>query len=721
MATPGIPGSTVMGPEGSVHGSSTFTEKLPPSFDGHSNYSVYRQDVELWLCFTSLDKEKQGPALIGRLSGEAKASAKTLSVAVITGRDGADKILQHLDKSYAIDATDQLDIDLATFLDYSWKNHMPVEQFIAGFHSRLDRVASLNMDAKLKGHLLLRQAGLDMHTRNMIVGASSGKYDVPVFQTPSARRIATTQSPRQWPHSPKMSLSSYVPFAKKKGHIKKELFQAHPPRKGIISGKGTKRCILHLSHVKYGPFMPCYSGFRCLHICCGKDTLDLAMKQLGLDNVGDASPKLQYHRFGNYEENQKSLFAVLFPFEFKSKDNKTLNFKIHFDVIDGSLPFLIGFPSLKAMGANLNFASMTLGINVSDGYHKIQLEHNQHHLYLPFRLVKRSYGNSKKESYYSPGQAICAPSRPRQGYSRAQPNRTEMFDPGNLRKLHLQMRHGTHSAMRNWIQSAGKWSPELDKCITELLLDCECKIANMPKPHAVASTRPPETEKQTAVALDVVFFEGVPCLHVVDKCTEWSEAAVLRSRAMSEQLAAFQRIQVLRHGNPQRIYGDREYLNRDFTSMCSGISAEFIPVAANDHEANGTIERANRTLRNFFMRTRAENQKSSIGDILAEATFGKNICVGSKAASSFDLLYGHKPRLMDSALQPHSPPVSISEHVKKVASQRINRMLRSNIRRTDPVKVGDYVYYWRDNARWLGPARVVDISDHIVTVIHDEQ
>ncbi len=155
--------------------------------------------------------------------------------------------------------------------------------------------------------------------------------------------------------------------------------------------------------------------------------------------------------------------------------------------------------------------------------------------------------------------------------------------------------------------------------------------------------------------------------------------------------------------------------------MCSGISAQFFPVAANDHEANGTIERANRTLRNFFMRIRAENQKSSVGEILAEATFGKNICVGSKTASSFELLYGRKPRLLDSSSQPHSPPVTISEHVKAVANQRINRMLRSNIRRTDPVKVGDYVYYWRDNVRWLGPARVVDVSDHIVTVIHDEK
>ncbi len=37
------------------------------------------------------------------------------------------------------------------------------------------------------------------------------------------------------------------------------------------------------------------------------------------------------------------------------------------------------------------------------------------------------------------------------------------------------------------------------------------------------------------------------------------------------------------------------------------------------------------------------------------------------------------------------------------------------------MKIGDYVYFWRDKSRWLGPARVVEISDHVVTLVHDEQ
>lgn len=132
---------------------------------------------------TSLSATKQGPALIGRLSGEAKSDAKTLGVAAISALDGATQILDHLDKSYGVDSVDQLDIDLANFFEFSWSGNMTVEENIAGFHARIDKIAELALDSKLKGHLLLQQAGLDNNTRNMIVGAASGNYSVDKVST----------------------------------------------------------------------------------------------------------------------------------------------------------------------------------------------------------------------------------------------------------------------------------------------------------------------------------------------------------------------------------------------------------------------------------------------------------------------------------------------------------------------------------------------------------
>eukprot|EP00171_Calliarthron_tuberculosum_P003966 IDg3966t1 len=83
-----------MGPDGSVASSNAFSDRVPPTFDGR-------------------------PTLIGRLGAEAKQSAKTLTLQIISSDDGVMKILEHLDMSYAVDVTNRLDLNLADFLDYT--------------------------------------------------------------------------------------------------------------------------------------------------------------------------------------------------------------------------------------------------------------------------------------------------------------------------------------------------------------------------------------------------------------------------------------------------------------------------------------------------------------------------------------------------------------------------------------------------------------------------
>ena len=169
--------SLVMGPDGAAASASALSDKVPASFDGQSNYAAYREKMKVWLVLTSLPPNKQGPAVVGRLRGEAESSAMSLGIERISAIDVVNKVLEHLDKSYSIDASNQLDTDLAEFLDFRWQKSMTVEQSIAGFHVRLDRLSSLNIDEKLKSHLLLRHADLDARDRNMIVGSAAGKYE----------------------------------------------------------------------------------------------------------------------------------------------------------------------------------------------------------------------------------------------------------------------------------------------------------------------------------------------------------------------------------------------------------------------------------------------------------------------------------------------------------------------------------------------------------------
>ncbi len=70
------------------------------------------------------------------------------------------------------------------------------------------------------------------------------------------------------------------------------------------------------------------------------------MRIMGLTCVDDPEPIQKSHRFGNYDEDQPTLFSVKFPFNLRSLNKKTAAFNIRLDVIAGGLPFLIGLPDV---------------------------------------------------------------------------------------------------------------------------------------------------------------------------------------------------------------------------------------------------------------------------------------------------------------------------------------------------------------------------------------
>eukprot|EP00171_Calliarthron_tuberculosum_P018277 IDg18277t1 len=793
-----------MGPDGTVSSTSAFSDKVPPAFNGRSNYASFREDVSLWLLLTSMEAKRRGPALIGRLGGEAKSSAKTLTLEVISSEDGVNSILEHLDKSYAVDATNQLDLDLATFLDYVWEKSMTVEQFIAGFHARLDKIAALNIDNKLKGHLLLRQAALDAQDRNIIVGAASGKYDVKDIS------IALRQAYRNSKdNEATMSTASSSKQCAKCKSLGKMCFKCRRYREGKNSDRRKEKpASQRIAFYTFSTQPPNEANCRAIvdsGACAsvvGKKTLDNAMRVLRISNVPDAGTAAKC----------------------RSKDNnKQFEFDVKFDVIEGDLPFLIGLPTLRAMKSSLNFYNLTMGMKLGSYYYRIQLQQDSNHLYLSLSSSDDSKGHSsnpmsttcysslgnsnssrtrnsdashartlkqssfiKDGHYYAsssgnvhenqqvtidriqsekltntkqPTVGDChsgfyhAPDISRNedteiqlqsryasknetssdresssaGSSNLSPanltseNPNAKFDPKDLLKLHLQLKHGSSTQMSDWIRAAGRWDKELGAHIDSLLLSCKCKIARSPTPHPVVSTRVPNRDKQSEIALDLIKIDGASFLHVVCKCTGWSETGGLKRKELKEQIRVLRRIWINRHGAPLKIYGDNEYNKAEFLALCELIGAEFIPIAANDHEANGSIESANRTLRSYCRRLRSEDQKSSLADIVNEATFGKNIAKGSKLASSFELMYGKKPRIYDKYDDINASPITIEQNNRRTAQKRMNEMLRSNVRSYDDIKIGDHVYYWRDQHRWIGPALVVERNDTTVTVMHNKK
>lgn len=169
-------------------------------------------------------------------------------------------------------------------------------------------------------------------------------------------------------------------------------------------------------------------------------------------------------------------------------------------------------------------------------------------------------------------------------------------------KLHLQLRHASLTAMKYWIKAIRLRTPDLEENIKQLLLECNCKLAKHPVAHLINSVNLSTTSKQEHPCLDHVFIEGMPILHIVDKCTSWSETFAMGTRQLDSECGAFTKARLHHHRLPRTVTGDNEFNRGAFREMCDIHDIKFIPKAANAHEANGIVERENRTLRSFFLR-----------------------------------------------------------------------------------------------------------------------
>lgn len=95
------------------------------------------------------------------------------------------------------------------------------------------------------------------------------------------------------------------------------------------------------------------------------------------------------------------------------------------------------------------------------------------------------------------------------------------------------------------------------------------KTAAVETPTTLSNT--PKSVQHQEVAVHIVFLEGAPVIQIVEKCTTWSETSILTRLSLEEQIAAFQRIPVLRHAPPTVVYGDNENKKDPSRIYCQGL------------------------------------------------------------------------------------------------------------------------------------------------------
>ena len=76
------------------------SSKIPPLLSKSPVYTDSRKKIDIWSSSTTLEKDKQGVAVLLSLEGAAEEAALELGVSIINSTDGLKSIIQQLDKLY---------------------------------------------------------------------------------------------------------------------------------------------------------------------------------------------------------------------------------------------------------------------------------------------------------------------------------------------------------------------------------------------------------------------------------------------------------------------------------------------------------------------------------------------------------------------------------------------------------------------------------------------
>lgn len=133
------------------------------------------------------------------------------------------------------------------------------------------------------------------------------------------------------------------------------------------------------------------------------------------------------------------------------------------------------------------------------------------------------------------------------------------------------------------------WYPSMADYITSIIQLCSCPQSSTPAHHPKVAIRPPSVDPMNRIIIDILHFESNNFLHSVDEATAWSEAGRITNKIITHKLAVIERIHSWRHGTPRYIRCDNEFNDDEFVIYYLYHGIKLLPVAANDHEANGLI------------------------------------------------------------------------------------------------------------------------------------
>lgn len=306
------------------------------------------------------------------------------------------------------------------------------------------------------------------------------------------------------------------------------------------------------------------------------------------------------------------------------------------------------------------------------------------------------------------------------------------YTKAELQRLHLHFFHPTAGKLFQLIKRArpDQATGELHRTITAISKHCSTCRSYSRKPFRFrASIGPDQIVFNHEIAIDLMWLEGNPVLHVVDTHTHFQNATVLRSKRTEDIWAAFVECWASIYvGYPRVIRLDQEASFRasvfDDLATANGVELRFS--GTESHNSIGPGERYHAPLRRVFKILREHHPRIEPEIILRYAVKAMNDSMGPEGLVPSLLVFGTLPTfpIVSSDRPEQADRLSAmkrarDEMAKITAELRIREALRSRLPPSTRYHLapGDKVRVFRERSqRWEGPFTITKTREKEVWV-----
>lgn len=300
-----------------------------------------------------------------------------------------------------------------------------------------------------------------------------------------------------------------------------------------------------------------------------------------------------------------------------------------------------------------------------------------------------------------------------------------LYTMPELRKMHRHFFHPQPDRLYAVINKAGgeHAKPSTLKQLQEVSSTCDLCQRLSKEPSRFRVALPPEDIIfNRTVLLDIMYLDGKPLLHVVDKDTLFSAAAFLSSGESTEDVwRAYVRCWVTPYiGYSDFMHTDQgpQLASEEWKALQQSVGIKRLESGVESHNSLGVGERYHAFLRRIYWRVRASHPDLPAEDALALSVWGMNQTAGPSGLVPTLLVFGVLPRMpvapinlpaqRDRVMAMHAARQEMAKHVAK---SRLERAVRSRVPGAADavIRAGMSVLVYREKPvdKWTGPYQVL--------------